>query len=573
MPDESNASERVALNADVVGYSRLLADDFETTTETMEDYRRLVQRVVSESGGTLVNFVGDNFMAVFDEAIEGVKAAIAISTDIEKRNAGIPEQRQTWFRMGMDQGEVIAGEGQHFGDALNIAARIQAIAPAGGLSISGAVYRALDEPALRFRAIGRRRLKNIPEEVEVYEFLDLPSNRAQHSEPSSLSLEPPTVAVLPFHTDQLKEPLQSAVAMIRSDLIHRLSRVPQLRVMDAQASPGDVTLEAPARYSVEAGIHQAGDKANLFLSLGDATTWNVVKSHKWSARVDELASLSEAIADEVANSIEVELIIGEPAGIYAELDDAEAMEKIYRGWYELGKGTPEGWFRAVELFEEVARSHPDKPFGHVLGAFANLVGYSSGQAGDPDRLLEEAYQKAQAALSTDDPTGIAQMVRAAVLMTQGKGEEAMETIEGVEIVRPTCDITFGLEGSIRRYMGQWEQAIDLVDHAMRLTGVNKPWYPTVKACSLFMGGKAEHAASVAERVLEHQPNNLEALLVLIGAQMELGLERRAKANAELVHERFASVDIAEWLEQNPYQDHAIIDRWKGDLEKAGVLTA
>lgn len=124
---------------------------------------------------------------------------------------------------------------------------------------------------------------------------------------------------------------------------------------------------------------------------------------------------------------------------------------------------------------------------------------------------------------------------------------------------------------MRRYMGQWNQAVNLLDHAMRLTAVNKPWYPTVKACSLFMGGRIENAASTAERVLEHQPNNLEALLVLTAAQVELGLERRAKANAELIRERFASVDVSEWLERNPYQDRAIIDRWREDLEEAGVL--
>ena len=129
----------------------------------------------------------------------------------------------------------------------------------------------------------------------------------------------------------------------------------------------------------------------------------------------------------------------------------------------------------------------------------------------------------------------------------------------------------GLQGSVRRYLGDWEEAIDLTDTAMRLTGVNKPWYPTVQACSLYMGGRVEQAASVAEMVLEHQPNNLEALLVLAAAQVEMGLDRRARATAELIKERFPSVNVESWLADNPYQEREMVDRWKRDLVSAGVL--
>lgn len=569
MADQSH--ECVALNADVVDYSKLMADDFEATTSTLEQYHSLVDETVSKDGGTLVNFVGDNFMAIFDDAISAVKSAIAISTEIEAHNAEVPKPRQMRFRMGIDQGEIHRSDGQYFGDALNIAARIQAIAPAGGLSVSGSVYEALDEPGLRFRALGRRALKNIPEEIEVYEFLDLPGDTAGVSKRSSLSLEPPTVAVLPFHTERIEEQIRPAVEVIRSDLIHRLTRVPQLRTLDAQAGPDDTKIDARARYTLESGVHQVGDGIRIYVNLIDAASWNVVKSGRWTTDLNQLLDLSESIADEVANMIEVELIIGEPAGLYAEIGDAAAMEKINRGWYELTKGTPEGLFHALELFDEVATAHPDKPHGHVLSAFAKLVAFSIGLAEDPEDLLARADEQARTATEIGDPTGIAQAVKAAVLMSQGKGEKAIEAIESAETARPTCDVTYGLEGSMRRYMGQWNQAVNLLDHAMRLTAVNKPWYPTVKACSLFMGGRIENAASTAERVLEHQPNNLEALLVLTAAQVELGLERRAKANAELIRERFASVDVSEWLERNPYQDRAIIDRWREDLEEAGVL--
>jgi adenylate cyclase len=564
-------SDMVALNADVVGYSRLIADDLEATTATMDEFRDLVERRVGESGGTLVNFVGDNFMAVFADAMDAMRTAIAITSEIESWNATRASSRTVRFRMGMDQGAITVSGDEYFGDALNIAARIQAIARPGGISVSGRVYRALDEPALRFRPIGRRRLKGIPEEVDIYEFADLPGDGSAPSGQRSLALESPSVAVLPIHAETADESARATADILRSDLIHRLARTPQLKVIDARAEPSAGGARETARYIIESGVHQAGENVRVYANVIDVTSMNVVKSHKWTAKAADLFALSDELADEVARALEVDLIVGAPAGLYAEFDDPEAVEKVYLGWYHLNRGTPEGWARALQLFEEVARAHPANPYGHALSAFANWMGAASGWARDPDETLLRARDQARVALAKGDPTGVAKTVEAAVLMSQGRGQEALKVIDEAEITRPTCDVTYGLEGSIRRYLGEWEKAIDLTDTAMRLTAVNKPWYPTVQACSLFMGGRVEQAAAMAEMVLEHQPHNLEALLVLTAAQVELGLDRRARATAELIRERYPTVDVGAWLDGNPYQRRDMVDRWRTDLVAAGAI--
>ena len=143
-------------------------------------------------------------------------------------------------------------------------------------------------------------------------------------------------------------------------------------------------------------------------------------------------------------------------------------------------------------------------------------------------------------------------------------------VEAVEMTRPTCDVTFALAGSIHRYVGKWEASVDLLDRAMRLTATNKPWYPTVKACALYMGNRSEKAAAIAESVLEYQPRNLEALLVLAAAQEEQGLERRARATAQTIRERFPSVRVDDWLDNRPFQDKEFVERWKRALAKTGL---
>lgn len=570
MMSSKHADEYVALNADVVGYSALVADDVEDTTAAMTDYRNIVEARVAKNGGTLANFVGDSFMAIFEHAMAALRTAIAITTGVEERNADLAPARRIRFRMGMDQGPVTFAEGNHHGDALNIAARIQAIAPAGGLAVSGRVYRALDEPALRFRPMGRQRLKNIPEQVEVYEFVDLPTDRRDRTVDRSLALESPTLAILPIHTEMVDDNVRATAGMIRHDLLHRLSTLPGLEVVDAPTEPGNGP-GSTARYMVETGVHQFGSSIRMFAVLFDMDTMNVVKSHKWMTTVDEMFAISETLADGVAHSVEVELVVGEPARLYAELDDQVAIEKVYLGWYHLRNDTKEGWQRALELFDDVAKTHPDHPYGFVLSGFAWWLGAANGWASDGAVALERAAELAQEGAAAGDPTGMAQAVEAAVLMSQGSVDEALVKLDHLEVIRPTCDITYGLEGSVRRYLGQWERAVELLDRAMRLTGINKPWYPTVKASSLFVGGRLDEAAALAEGVLDYQPKNLEALLVLAAAQVELGLERRARATGELIKERFPSMDVEGWLDKTPYQRREIVERWKGDLVSAGAI--
>lgn len=566
----SDRSTLVALNADVVGYSRLLADDFDATTAAMRAFRGIVATQVEMHHGELPQFVGDNFMALFSDAKDAVQAAIGISRAIEDHNEDVPEARRVRFRMGADVGDVALVEGNLHGDALNIAARIQAIARPGGLSVSGRVYRALDEPALRFTPLGSHQMKNIPEAVEVYEFVGLPSDGTGSAGRSSLSLEFPTVAVLPTHAD---EAMSVPADVLRRDMVHRLASVPGLRVIDAGSDAGGDHPGARARYMLETGVAAFGDDVRVFATLFDVTTMNVVKSHTWTMKTTDVFGRSEDMADEIARAAEVELVVGEPAGLYAELGDPEAIENVYLGWYHLRNDTVEGWMKARELFESVVASNPDQPFGYVLAAYALFWGASAGFVDDPDPILERARELALEGVAIGDPTGMGRAVEAAVLMTMGEIDEAMASMDQIHVLRPTCDVTYGLEGSLRRYLGQWEKAVDLLDVAMRLTGMNKPWYPTVKACSLFVGGRLEQAASIAESVLEHQPNNLEALLVLAAAQAELGLDRRAHATASLIRERFPTVDPEAWLDTSPFQDEEIKSRWKADLVHAGAIPA
>jgi adenylate cyclase len=561
--------EKVALNADIVGYSRAMADDPGRTVSIVDDYHRLVGQVVVENHGVLTSFVGDNFMALFDDPMDALRSAIAVTTAIEQQNETTPPERELKFRMGLDQGPVEERGDDFLGEALNVAARIQAVAPEGGLSVSDRIYKAIDEPALRFRPRGPTRLKNIPEPVDVYDFVDLPTGDTGGPPTSGLRVGPPTVAVLPMHARPEEEPLLSVAEMLRSEIVHALVGVPDLSVVEARETT--TPSGESARYFVESGLNQLGETVRVYVETIDVITMNVVKAQKWTADLAGISDLAETVGSEVARTLQIELVVGEPAGLYMELDDPVAVEKIYLGWYHLNKGTPEGWAESLRLFSDVAEMHPDHSFGHVLYAFAQWVATELGIAPDRDMALREAYEAAQRGLVIGDPTGLAPMVIATVLLSEGKANDALEMMEGVTITRPTCDVTYGIEGSVRRYVGEYDRAVTLMDTAMRLSGPTKPWYPTVKACSLFLGGQSGQASSLAQAVVERQPDNLEALLVLAGAQVEQGLVRRAGATAQLIKERFPGVDVESWIDSSPFQNRDAVTRWKHGLATIGLI--
>jgi len=565
-----------ALNADVVSYTRLLADAPESTAAAMKHFRSLVEQAIGKAGGTLVNFVGDNFMSTFDSAPDALSAALAVSREVAEYNAEKLEFERVRFRMGIDAGEMMVNDqGQHLGDVLNVAARIQSVAKPGGLSVSSTVYTALDEPAMRFRSVGRKDFKGVPEQVHVYEFSDLPADDDTSLSPRRvLSLENPSVAVLPMNVEGLADEAIAAGRLLLMDLVNSLVSIPSLDVVDLSQSEGrltgDVAPPSNVRYMLTTGIVGIGSRLRVFATLTEVGSMSNLWGGKWDSTLEDVFDLAERFTSDTKKAFEIELIVGEPARIYNDLGDPEGLVKVYEGWYKLTSGTPEGWARAIQLFEELAVSHPDNPLGFGLSAFTHWVGAAQGVSSDPAESLMMARKRAEGGIDRGDPTGLCRMVLAAVCLEEGNAAEALEQAESATIVRPTCDVTYAMEASVRRYLGQWDEAVVLIDHAMGLSPVTKPWYPTVLASSYYIGERFEEAAATAEEVVSHQPNNLEALLILAASQAALGLDRRANATAGVIKDRFPQTRRDEWLDANPYQDETFVDRWRADLEHAGL---
>lgn len=157
------------LSADAVGYSRLMARDENATFATLKAYRDLTTGRIASYRGQVVNTAGDSILADFPSVVRAVECAIDIQRMIAERNAALAEDKRMWFRIGINLGDVMVDKGDLFGDGVNVAARLQALADPGGILISGTVFdHVKDKLTVGFDALGAKAVKNIPAEVPVY---------------------------------------------------------------------------------------------------------------------------------------------------------------------------------------------------------------------------------------------------------------------------------------------------------------------------------------------------------------------------------------------------------------------
>ena len=170
MADEGFKRKLTAiLSADVEGYSRLMEDNEEATIQTLNTYRTLMATLIQQHTGRVVDAIGDNLMAEFSSAVGVVKCAVEIQRELAKRNAALPYERKMEFRIGINAGDVVEEENRIYGEGINIAARIESLAEAGGICISGSVYDQVENKLdLGYEYMGEQAVKNIHKPVRVY---------------------------------------------------------------------------------------------------------------------------------------------------------------------------------------------------------------------------------------------------------------------------------------------------------------------------------------------------------------------------------------------------------------------
>jgi adenylate cyclase len=195
MQPESGPAKRkltAILSADVVGYSRLMGDDEQGTLATLTAYRQVMAERIVNHDGRVVDSPGDALLAEFPSGVEAVRCAVEIQQELARRNASLPESRRMLLRIGVNLGDVIEQNGALYGDGVNVAARLEALAEPGGVCVSGTVYDYVDGKVPNtFRFAGEQTVKNIAKPVRAYHLAqDDGKKHGRGRETSSASRDP-----------------------------------------------------------------------------------------------------------------------------------------------------------------------------------------------------------------------------------------------------------------------------------------------------------------------------------------------------------------------------------------------
>jgi adenylate cyclase len=476
------------LAADVVGYSRLMSKDETGTLERLKSLRRvLVQPKIAERGGRIVKLMGDGLLAEFPSVVEAVQSAIDIQQEVTEREPDISDDRRIRLRIGINLGDIIVEGSDIYGDGVNVAARLEALADPGGIFISGTVFdHVKGKVSLDFEDLGEQQVKNIDDPVRVYRVvLDSGTNegKAAGTSPSSATVlelpDKPSVAVLPFN-NMSDDPEQDYFADgISEDLITALSKIRWFFVI-ARASTFtyknravDVTQVAKdlgVRYVLEGSVRKGGNRVRITAQLIDATTGQHVWAERYDRELADIFALQDEMAQTIVGAIEPELGAAERERAARKApENLDAWETYQRGLWHMWTFLEEDNAEARRLFRRARELDPKFALAFAHEAYSHYVTVIMGWTDDPDASLAAGMTAAKKALALDDKDAVAYFALGRVQTMLGEHDSAIAALESSLALNPSfAQANHGL-GMAQALAGQLDDAIDSFGRAERLS--------------------------------------------------------------------------------------------------------
>ena len=324
----NSAARRLAaiLAADIAGYSALVAADEEGTVRALKGHQAVVLPLVAQHSGRVIDTAGDGIMAEFSSVLNALKCALAIQAVMAERNADVPHSCKLQFRIGINLGDVIFDKSRIYGDGINVAARLEGLADAGGICVSDKVHsESLGKVECAFDDLGEQTLKNIARPVRVYRAR--PKSAAKPTmEHGMLTLpDKPSIAVLPF-TNMSGDPEQEYFADgVVEDILTALARVKGFFVIARNSSftykgravdVKQVGRDLGVRYVLEGSVRKSGNRVRITAQLIEAENGAHIWADKYDGQLEEIFDLQDQITSSIVGVIEPAVLTAEDRRTY-----------------------------------------------------------------------------------------------------------------------------------------------------------------------------------------------------------------------------------------------------------------
>jgi adenylate cyclase len=579
------------LSADVVGYSRLIADDEIGTIRALTGCRDKIAEVVNNKGGRLVDFVGDNMLAEFSNTLDAVQCADQIHHAVEELNQSFPEHRHMKFRIGIHLGDVTTDGDHIYGDGVNIAARLEPLARPGGICISDMVFRQIQGKVdLEIIDMGARKLKNIAEPVRTFQLITAKSTREGLLERSELS-DPyghlplpgkPSLVVLPFVNLDMNREQDHFADGLTMDIITALVQIPSLfLISDSTAfsiktkpmSIPEIGRQLGVQYVLEGGVRRSGKRLRISARLSETEKGRQIWGQRFDRQLGDIFEIQDEITSEIVTAMDVKLVSGEPARVVRKtLKNPKALEYYYRGWNAMFSSSPDYIQLSQQMFEEMIRLEPDSSLGLSMSAWAYWWGIFNNATSDRDRDLDRIRALVDKALALGDDSGMADLVMAHIHLLNKNHEKALVAAEQAVLSRPSCDVSFAVKASILIFLGRPDEAIPLARFAIRLSPVYPSYYPTVLGYAYYHCGMFQEAIDAAEISIKADPTNLEAMILITAIHVAVGERDQASDTARMIRNVHPGFSLETFSANHPYKDQKYLDQILTHLTKVDLLT-
>jgi TolB-like protein/class 3 adenylate cyclase/Flp pilus assembly protein TadD len=613
------------LSADVEGYSRLMGEDEEATVRAITAYREVIVTVVEKHRGRVVDSPGDNILAEFASVVDAVRGGVDIQEELKIRNAELPENRRMEFRIGINLGDVIQEGDRIYGDGVNVAARVESLADAGGICVSRTAFDHIENKLpLGYEYLGEQSVKNIKKPVRVYRVLVDPDavgkvigeERVKPWKGQRLALalvivlllilgglviwraaspplevasvekmafplpDKPSLAVLPFE-NMSGDPKQEYFSDgLTEDMITDLSKISGLFVIARNSTftykgkpvkVQQIAEDLGVRYVLEGSVRRAADKVRINAQLIDATTGH----HLWAERFDgkwgDIFSLQDAFTQKIVSALAVQLTTDDQSLLASkETKNVEAYDAYLQGTDYYQRMTRDDLVKAVEYYKKAIELDPN--YGRAHGALSMVYGtiINRGWAEDLGWSNARALAKKHQEGAMRNPTATAYRAAAKSLMWQKKYDESIAAAERSLAMEPNSTHSHYHMARTLIYAGRSEEAVGHMKMAMRLDPQYPAYYLWHLGMARFCMGQMEEAVTLFERTQKRHPKT--SVYALAATYAYLGHEQEAKdLVTEYIKRRgFKNPSVKKLMRYYPFRDPEDADRFAKGVHMAGL---
>jgi len=609
------------LAADIAGFSRLIGLDEEGTLEAQRSHHsEFIEPLLKKHGGRVANTAGDSLLIEYSSAVEAVRCALALQAGMAERNAEIPEDQRIVYRIGINVGDVVNQAGDLLGDGVNVAARLEALAPPGGIILSRSVRdQVRDRLELELSDLGEVSVKNIARPVRAFQVLKegeaairppkksaqrwslvntisalvimligagflWQSQRSQNT-PSveSVLLDKPSIAVLPFDNFAKEESQNYFADGMTEDIITDLSKVSGLFVIARNSSFAyrgrhvdikTVGQELGVKYVLEGSVRRSGDQVRVNAQLIEVATGG----HLWADRIDgetaDIFKLQDQVTQQIVSALKVQMTS-------AEQQRRENGTRVDPQAYDL-------YLQARKLhstFKATDRPEMLRLYGHAIKldpSFAQAHAHLANVAFDVARLdhfwimpQKKAFALVEShtakALELEPENAMALATLADQALRAGETEKAIDMIDRAVTAAPSDIDTVGRQAFILSRSGHHDDAVATVELLLRLEPNPTAVQLAIISHAYFHAMRYEEAIKYGELAMTMDINPIWALEILLPAYARLDKQDKlAQAKEELL-EVWPNVSLRHYRYRLHYiRPEANLDHLLESLRLAGI---